>query len=47
MKTISAFDMEANRIEELAERCGVTPAEVIESLFTIVDDNNIDIEDYI
>ena len=46
MIQISVYDTEAVRIEEIMEKYDVGDASVIEALFDIIDDNGIDIGDY-
>lgn len=47
MTTVPCYDVEAIRIAELADRFETTDCEVIEALFDALDDNNIDLSEYI
>ena len=47
MTSISIFNSEAKRIEEIADEYDICDASVIEVLFEIVDCNDIDIAEYI
>jgi len=46
MKKVCVYDTEAVRIEAIMEQYDVGDASVIEALFDIIDDNGIDIGDY-
>ena len=47
MERISIYDEEAKRIEFLATVNNTIEAEIIEALFTALDDNGIDLKDYL
>jgi hypothetical protein len=47
MTKVTIYDTEAKRIEKIAEDIGVTEAEVVEAIFDIIDNNEIDIKDYL
>lgn len=47
MTNISAYDEEAKRVEDIAEKNDTTECEVIRALFDVLEDNDINIEDYL
>lgn len=47
MTRISAYDEEAKRVEDIADRNDTTECEVIRALLEAIDDNDINIEDYL
>ena len=47
MNTISVYDIEAERIEQLCEKKDTTEAELIEALLDAVDAGDINIDDYL
>lgn len=46
MTRIDVFDTEARRIEKLVDKYDACDASIIEVLFDIIDENEIDIDDY-
>lgn len=47
MKSISVYDVEADKIEKICLDKDTTSAELIEALMTAVEDGDINIDDYI
>ena len=47
MKNITVYDIEENKIEKLCNEYDITEAELIEALLEAIEDNNINITDYI
>ena len=47
MERISVYDVEAKKIEQIAEDANTTEPEVIEALFEALKDNKISIFDYL
>lgn len=47
MVSISVYDLEARKIEALADSKDTTPAEVIEAIFEAINDVGINIEEYL
>ena len=47
MKLISVYDIEASAIEKLSEKHDVTEAEIVTALLDAIEDNGIDIGEYI
>lgn len=47
MERIGAYDIESKRVETIADRYGVYEADVIEALFQALDDNKIEIAQYL
>lgn len=47
MQNIMIYDTEDEKIEKICADNNITPAELIEALFTALEDNGIDFEDYI
>lgn len=47
MKTIGVYDTEAMKIEPICEEWNITEAELIEILFQIIEDEDIDISGWI
>ena len=45
MKNIEIYDLEADRISELADKHECSEASVVEALFEILEENEIDIEE--
>ena len=46
MSKIDVFDTEKKRIDEIADKYDACDASVIEALFDIIDENGINIGDY-
>lgn len=47
MTRLSAYDDEAKKVEDLAEQNDTTECEVIRALFDALEDNDINVEDYL
>ena len=47
MQSISCYDIENDRIQELCEQYATTEAELIEALIAAVDDCTIDLSEYL
>lgn len=47
MQSISCYDIEGDRIEELCDQYDITAAELIEALISAVDDGTVDLGDYL
>lgn len=47
MERISVYDVEAKKIDQIAEVANTTQPEVIEALFEALKDNGINILDYL
>lgn len=47
MMTIEVFDTEAKRINKLADKFDTCDASIIDMLFEMMEDNELDIEDYL
>ena len=47
MKSISCYDIEEQRIEELCEEYDISEPELIEALISAVDDGTVDLSQYI
>ena len=47
MKKLTVYDVEAERIEMLAENLDVTEAQIVEALLEMMDNTGESIEDYL
>lgn len=47
MKSITVYDIEAEKIEEICEKKDTTSAELIEALLQAVEDGEIELNDYL
>ena len=47
MTTISVYDIEAKKIEQMCSDLNTTEPELIEALLEAIGDNGIDISDYV
>ena len=47
MERIWIYDAEDKKVEEICNKLDVTTAEVVEALFTALEENKIDLTDYI
>lgn len=47
MQKITIYDIEADRIDVICRWKECSEAEVLEAIFDALDDNNIDIKDYL
>ena len=47
MRTISVYDTDADVIERISEDKDITIAELIQVLVTIIDDGEIDLDDWL
>ena len=47
MKSISVYDIEADKIEKLCDEYDTTSAELIEKFIMAVEDGDIDLKDYL
>lgn len=47
MQSVSVYDIEAKKIEDLCDRYDITEPELIEKLIEIVESDEINLEDWI
>lgn len=47
MKSISVYDTDADRIDKICEEKYVSPAELIQTLLDMLDDDDIDLDEWL